>query len=263
MKSTLYDTLILLSVLIIQVWSLGCTTSADCSSSDQMSCIIPTSSSIGKCGCHIDSDCAGSLICKNNACIECQTSNDCAGNPTGPICKSTSTYYTLEGPVTDPSDYYAYTTETNTYCGCDTESDCPSSTPICNTTLTYKLNSKKTCISCSNNDTICASNIMGSQCLPSGKCGCVEDSDCKYYNTRCSSNNLCGTCAIDSHCAGLYTGTKCLTSNNGQQYCGCRDSGDCPDSYYNTCYNGYCSSDAKLVSGFVMVISVTIMMWFI
>ena len=150
---------------------------------------------------------------------DCNTPSDCCKSgeflkitPTGlqcyPFSNKTSTYTTYCADCCGASEFAVITTLGLRCAGsaCNTDSDCSSPTPYCNTTI--------------------------------GRCvQCTQDSHCSGSNNFCSPTNRCETCSWDS----TYT----CSNNKRVKHCRLSDGTikktqtlSCPNS--GTCSNGQC-----------------------
>ncbi|MFL5303691.1 MAG: MYXO-CTERM sorting domain-containing protein [Polyangia bacterium] len=137
---------------------------------------------LGICGCASDQSCGAvdsGLICSGPGGL-CQPGCAAAprnGCPAGQSCAASggAGQCTMPAPCASDNDCSAPLTHCETatgHCvGCLVDNDCPAPL-VCDGTA-------HTCLECTPADRQnCGADLAGAQCLPGGRCGCTQDSDC-------------------------------------------------------------------------------------
>ena len=193
-----------------------------CSGSGVSSCLPPTSCSGGRCvftdteeRCDTDHDCipAASFWSSGQTCTkadDCSTIEACvAVNGVG-YCTRKPTeanpqvcglrdlkdiaWPSIEGPdvVVCGRDNYLCNARKVCEKGCRSEADCSGNTPVCDT-------ARRQCVCATGS---CTSSSRGRFCLPSGGCGCANDTHCPDSGFNKCYSGMCG-CADDGSCAEM------------------------------------------------------------
>ena len=218
----------------------------------------------GLCNCASDADCKGKThggkcdsklkICSCSSSADCPSPGTCDGEISGvKVCKPECT---KDSECTD-DDLPFCDASAGKCVGCKADTDCAAGTSFGNKCVK---GTTRTACGCKA-DADCVQNRHGATCSSSGRCSCVNDSQCKkapyskcnptsstaytmYCTKPCTSDTECGAnlkchkatgrcsaCARDADCTGSYkycnlTLGKCVA---------CKKNADCTDKAYPHC----------------------------
>ena len=286
--------------------ALGNVLCDDCAkSATGQACLTTGSSTV--CGCSSATDCPANLACDavtHSCTTACGTPQPCHGGCCSAASAGTCQPGTLAGACganggvcaacpADQNGHLCVTVAAGGHCGCNAVGDCPLSSSSCNTTTQVCVNACSGTIACQSGCCTsanvcdlgttsascgaigstcrsCMADVNGHTCLPSGKCGCTQRSDCptgqacntttSTCTTICGTNQACnggccsasagGTCqsgTVAAGCGASGVCSNCLMNGNGNQclsgVCGCNTSADCPantacDTTTHACTSG-------------------------
>ena len=163
----------------------------------------------------------------------CQGNADCASDPGGPTCDTTTGKCVGCVGATDcPSGQYCDTATQKCGAGCDEASDCSGATPLCEI-------SSNACVACLKDTDcpsgqICASNACATGCSLAQPCPNTSDTCCaaSCHDLKADVNN-CGACG--TACSSYpNAATECTATGCGMGSCA-SGFGDCNQSPLDGC----------------------------
>ncbi len=161
--------------------------------------------------CVESTDCAETLVCKNNECTTCETEAECQAKGTSYHCSNEDTCIqcganevwggkekgcvecTADSDCTDTPETPACNTDTNKCVNCMRDSDCKNPTPICS--------EDHTCVACTSREQCRHKNPSEENCTENGAC-CVAEG-MTWSNGECA-------CPADYGISDTTQGKICL-----------------------------------------------------